>query len=239
MKKIIIAFCLFFLSFFYVYSQTEVDTLKTEVESDFETNLENIFTVNDLKRKYDIVDNIYKESRQKESILFSNYNYRRLSYLFELIRGVAYSEQLKDSIPIVEPREMGKRKIEYMPEEAVNEYIKQLDCTPGEAYRVYYNSIRNIKLKKELYLRFIDIELAKSYYDSEYAKETIQYCAPSSSFPLPVLTKLDFLKVFKEFIFYDAEVVLPDYFRVMVYLDCGCKTPYLKESSPKYDVENL
>jgi hypothetical protein len=143
MKKIIIAFCLFFLSFFYVYSQTEVDTLKTEVESDFETNLENIFTVNDLKRKYDIVEDIYKESRKKESILFSNYNYRRLSYFFELIRGVPYSEQLKDSIPIVEPREMGKRKIEYMPEEAVNEYIKQLDCTPGEAYRVYYNSIRN------------------------------------------------------------------------------------------------
>ena len=241
MKKVMIVLCLFLLPFAIVYPQTEVDTIHAVVESNCETNLENIFKVYDLKRKYDIIEDIYKESKQKESILFSNYNYPYLSHLFKTIRGVPYSEQLSDSIPIENPREMGKRKIVYMPEETVNEYIKQLDCTPGEAYRVYYNSIRNIKLKKELYMSCIDTELAKSYSDSEYAKGTIVYVLPSSQSPLsplPIISELDFLKIFKEFIFIDGEVVLPNYFRVMVYLDCGCKTPYFKEPSPKYGVEN-
>jgi hypothetical protein len=46
------------------------------------------------------------------------------------------------------------------------------------------------------------------------------------------------LKVFKEFILNDGEVVLPDYFRVKVYLDCGCRTPYFRESSLKYKEKN-
>ncbi len=231
MKKVIILFCLSILPFVLVYPQTGV-------KSDCESNLEKIFKVYDLKRKFDIVEHIYEESRQKESILFSNYNYDYLDHLFKLIRGFPYFEQPKDSIPFVKPGEMEKRKCVYMPEEAVNEYIKQLDCTPGEAYRNYYNSIRNIKLEKELYLRCIDMELAKNF-DSEYAKDVLRY---ELSFPspshLPIITKLHFLKVFKEFILNDGEAVLPNYFRVMVYLDCGCKTPYFKVYYPMYKVEN-
>jgi hypothetical protein len=51
------------------------------------------------------------------------------------------------------------------------------------------------------------------------------------------MSKFHFLKLFKEFILNDDEAILPNYFRAMVYLDCGCKTPYFKEYSPKYDVE--
>lgn len=240
MKKVVVMFCLFLLPFAFVFPQTEVDTIQTDVDSACMRNLENIFKVYDLKRKYDIVEDIYKESKQRESILFSNYNYEYLGYLFELVRGLPYSGQLKDSIPIVKPSEIKERKIVYMPEEAINEYIKQLDCTPGEAYRSYYNSIRNIKLEKELYLKCIDMELAKDF-DSDYTKDMLRYeviQAPPSLSHLPIISKFHFLKLFKEFILNVDEAVLPNYFRALVYLDCGCKTPYFKEYSPRYEVEN-
>ena len=70
MKKIIIVLCLFLLPLAFVYPQTEVDTIHAVVESNCETNLENIFKVYDLKRKYDIVEHIYKESRQKKVFCF-------------------------------------------------------------------------------------------------------------------------------------------------------------------------
>ena len=230
-------FCLFLLPFAFVFPQTEVDMIQTEVDSVCMRNLEDIFKVYDLKRKFDIVEHIYNESRQKESILFSNYNYRHLNHLFELIRGIPYFEQPKDSIPTVE---YGKLiEIEYMSEEEVNKYIERLNYTPGEAYRIYYHSIRNIKLEKELYLKCIDMELAKDF-DSDYTKDMLRYeviQAPPSLSHLPIISKFHFLKLFKEFILIDDEAILPDYFRAMVYLDCGCRTPYFKEYSPKYDVE--
>jgi hypothetical protein len=43
--------------------------------------------------------------------------------------------------------------------------------------------------------------------------------------------------IFKEFILIDDEALLPDYFRAMVYLDCGCKTPYFRERYSKYSVD--
>lgn len=239
MKKEIIVFCISILPISFVFPQTEVDTIQTEVDSVCVRNLEDIFKIYDLKRKFDIVEHIYNESRQKESILFSNYNYRHLNHLFELIRGIPYFEQPKDSISTVE---YGKLiEIEYMSEEEVNKYIERLNYTPGEAYRIYYHSIRNIKLEKELYLKCIDMELAKNS-DSEYTKEMLRYevviKAPRSPSHLPIISKFHFLKLFKEFILNDDEAVLPNYFRAMVYLDCGCKTPYFKEYSPLYKVEN-
>ena len=70
MNKVFIVFCLSLLPFAFVYAQTEVDTIQTELESDCEANLESIFKVYDLKRKYDIVEHIYKESRQKKVFCF-------------------------------------------------------------------------------------------------------------------------------------------------------------------------
>jgi len=239
MKKIIIVLCLSIFSLAFVYSQTEAETMtvQTEFESDCEAKLENIFKIYDFKKKYDIVEDLYKESKKRESILFSNYNYGYLNHIFKLIQGFPYFES-KDSIPIIKPGE--PTKIEYMSEDAVNEYIRQLDCTPAEAYRNYFNFIRKIKLKKELYLRCIDMELAKDF-DSDYTKDMLRYeviQAPPSLSHLPIISKLHFLKLFKEFILNDDEAVLPDYFRALVYLDCGCKTPYFKEYSPRYKVEN-
>ncbi|MDD2476387.1 MAG: hypothetical protein PHI32_10790 [Dysgonamonadaceae bacterium] len=235
MKKVIIVLCFFSLPFAFVYSQTEAEmmTVQTEFESDCKAKLENIFKAYNFKKKYDIVEYIYKESKKRESILFSNYNYGCLSYFFELIRGFPYFEP-NDSIPITKLGE--PKKIEYMPEDEVNKYIEQLNYTPGEAYRSYYNYIRNIKLEKESYLRCIDMELAKDF-DSEYTKDILRYeviQAPPSLSHLPVITKLHFLKLFKEFILNDDEAILPNYFRALVYLDCGCKTPYFRESSLRY-----
>lgn len=230
-------FCLSILSIAFVYPQNKVDTIQTGAGSDCDVNLDNIFKTYDLKRKYDIVEYIYKESKKRESILFSNYNYGYLNHIFKLIRGFPYFES-KDSIPIIKPGE--PTQIKYMSEDEVNKYIEQLNYTPGEAYRSYYDYIRNIKLEKELYLRCIDMELEKKF-DSEYMKEMLRYevviKAPLSPSHLPIISKFHFLKLFKEFILNDDEAILPNYFRAMVYLDCRCKTPYFKEYSPKYDVE--
>ena len=79
------------------------------------------------------------------------------------------------------------------------------------------------------------MELEKNF-DSKYAKEIIFYesKSPSSSQLLPLITKLDYLNVFKEFILNRNEVALPAYFRVNAYIECGCKTPYFRESSHRY-----
>ncbi len=210
----------------------------TESPSACETNLENIFKTFDLKVHYDIVERLYQESKKRESIFFSNYNYGYLNYLFTLIRGVPYFEQPTDSITMVNPGEHAG--VEYMSEEAVDEYLKRLDCTPGEAYRNYYRFIRKIKLEREAYLRCIDVELAKNL-GSIYRNETLRYDVfqgPPLLAEFPVISKFHFLKLFKEFIFIDDEALFPDYFRVMVYLDCGCKTPYFRERYSKYDVGN-
>jgi hypothetical protein len=140
MRKIIIMFCLSILSIAFVYPQNKVDTIQTGAGSDCDVNLENIFKTYDLKRKYDIVEYIYKESKKRESILFSNYNYGYLNHIFKLIRGFPYFES-KDSIPIIKPGE--PTQIKYMSEDEVNKYIEQLNYTPGEAYRSYYDYIRN------------------------------------------------------------------------------------------------
>lgn len=226
MKKAVVMFCLFLLPFAFVFSQAEV-------KSDCEVNLENIFKVHDYKKKFDIVENIYRESRLRESFLFSTFNHYWLNRYFILIKGFSYFEQPIDSIANVKPGE--PIITEYMPEEEVNEYIEQLNYTPGEAYKDYTDFIQDIKLEKELYLRCIDVELEKNI-DSKYAKEILFYetKSPSPSLLLPLITKLDYLNVFKEFILNRNEVALPAYFRVNAYIECGCKTPYFRESSHRY-----
>ncbi len=215
----------------------EANKARGELASACEANMENIFKTYDLKVHYDIVERLYQESKKRETVFFSNYNYGYLNYLFTLIQGVPYFEQPTDSITMVNPGEHAG--VEYMSEEAVDEYLKRLDCTPGEAYRNYYHFIRRIKLEREAYLKCIDEELAKNL-DSTYRNETLRYDVfqgPPLLAEFPVMSKFHFLKLFKEFVLIDDEAVLPDYFRAKVYLDCGCKTPYFRERYSKYSVD--
>lgn len=223
MKKIFILFSLFLLPFAFVYPQTEA-------KSDCEKNLEDIFKVLELKIKFEIVEDLYKESWQRESFLFSTFNHYLLNRYFMLIRGSSYFENPIDSMPHIKPEET-----EYMSKEEIDNYLERLNYTPGEAYKDYTDFIRNIKREKEFYLKSIDVELTK-YFDSEYAKHILRYVrtSPSPSLSPPWITKLDYLNVFKEFIFNNDEVSLPNFFRVKVYLDCGCKTPYFRESTLRY-----
>jgi hypothetical protein len=115
-----------------------------------------------------------------------------------------------------------------MSEEEINEYIEQLNCTPKEAFKDYLDFIRDIKLEKEIYLKCIDTELVKGDL-SKYEKIGMQYNFndPINSIIGPPwkFTKLDFLKIFKEFVINDNEEVLPEGIIVHAYLKCGCKLP--------------
>jgi hypothetical protein len=110
----------------------------------------------------------------------------------------------------------------------MDSYIEELNCTPKEALKEYLDFIQDIKLEKELYLQCIDVELAKGDL-SGYAKDGMLYnfLEPGMSVIGPPwkFTKLDFLKIFKEFVINDNEEVLPDGVRVHAYLKCGCKIP--------------
>ena len=73
----------------------------------------------------------------------------------------------------------------------------------------------------------IDAELAKGDL-SEYAKGGMLYnfVPPMVSHIHPVtINKLDFLKVFKEFVINGNEEILPDDERMYAYLKRGCKLP--------------
>ncbi|MDR1169479.1 MAG: hypothetical protein LBK97_01430 [Prevotellaceae bacterium] len=111
----------------------------------------------------------------------------------------------------------------------MDSYIEQINCTPEEALKEYLCFIQDIKLEKEIYLKCIDTELAKGDL-SEYARKFIslyKFLEPGMSVIGPPwkFTKLDLLKVFKEFILNDNEEVLPDSLRISAYLKCGCKIP--------------
>ncbi|MDR2382404.1 MAG: hypothetical protein LBD76_00750 [Prevotellaceae bacterium] len=109
-------------------------------------------------------------------------------------------------------------KVEWMSDEEMNRYIEQLNCTPEQAMHEYTSLIRKIKAEKEIFLKCIDAELAKGDL-SEYAKAEMIYkfIEPHMSLIAPI-TKLDFLKVFKEFILTNNEDVLPEMTRVVHYL---------------------
>ena len=101
--------------------------------------------------------------------------------------------------------------------EEVKSYIDYL-LTPEEAYKEYRDIIQHIKSEKEIYLKCIDAELDKgdlSGYAGPYSFKN-----PMSSLlpPLSSLTKLNFIKIFKEFIFNNNEEVLPDGLRADAYL---------------------
>ena len=171
-----------------VYPQTELDL-------DWGGKIENIFKAHNLKIKYETVQYIYNAKGFPKNDSFLNSS-------FELIRGFPYFEEAQDTISEVKHGKL--MNVEWMSKEEINRYIERLNCTPEEAYKEYKVFLRNIQLEKDMYLRCIDIELAKGG-ESEYAKDEIFYSFghPWSSLLPPIITKLDFLKVFKEFVLDD------------------------------------
>jgi hypothetical protein len=184
--------------------------------------MENIFKVQDFKIKYESVQYLHEESKKEHSFLSKE----MWSYYIELIRGFPPDiEKRKDSLSGVKSGELVN--VEKISAEERNRYIEQLNCTPEQAHKAYQYLIRAIKSEKEVYLKCIDAELAKGDL-SEYANKSIalySFLRPERSLiPPPVnLTKLDFLKVFKEYVLNDNKEVLPDGIWVHVYLKCGCK----------------
>ena len=100
------------------------------------------------------------------------------------------------------------------------------NCTPEEAFIAYRDFIRNIKSEKEKYLKCIDAEIAKGD-SSDYTNKLLSlynYLPLWQSNGLVSVTKLNFLKIFKEFIFNKDEEVLPECFRIRSYIQGNCKT---------------
>ena len=113
MRKITAVCCLFLFSFAFVYSQTEVDTIQTELESDCEVYLKNIFKVRELKENYEIAEHIYKY--KEGGSFFKNQLSQNDSFLnryFKSIRGFPFFEEQKDSTSVAEPGKLVK--VEFM-----------------------------------------------------------------------------------------------------------------------------
>jgi len=222
MKKMIIVFCLFLFLFVFSYSQTGVD-------SSCRQNIENIFKVRDLKLKYEAIQSLYEVLDVEDSVIKNNYTglhiaKRNWNQYFEAIKGFPlYSEEQEDSISSGVHGEIVP--VKWLSDEEVNSYFKQINyCTPAEARKEYEDFVRNIKLEKEKCLKCIEAEHDKDD-ESEYAKESFSYSFYDSMSPFaPItITKLDFLKVFKEFVINSHREILPDDVHVIFFLKCNCK----------------
>ena len=211
MRKVMFMFCLFFFPITFTYSHSKTD-------SACNSNTENIFKVYDLKIKYETVQYIYEQRHKFKDVICKDcWN----SY-FELIRGYPFFEEKKDSVPEISSGESVIVTVERISDEEMDSYIEQLNCTPEQALHEYKKLIRTIKAEKAAYLKCIDVEIAKGDL-SKYAKDFITpygfMPAGWSLMPRPEqLSKLDFLKVFKEFILKNNENVLPEGQRVVRYL---------------------
>jgi hypothetical protein len=225
-------FYLCFLPSAFVYSQSGADSVCS-------SHIENIFKVRDFKIRHDAVQYFYQKNNP-----LSFMSKEELSRYFELIGEfpIGDIEELKvrkdstsasdissEYIDVLGVKSEGPVIIEMRSVEEMNRYREQLNCPPAKAHKEYRDLIQQIKSEKEIYLQCLDAELAKGN-SSEYAKVRIipyEFRPPGSSFsPIPRnMTKLDFLKVFKEFIFNDDRDDLPQGFIVHVYLKCNCKFP--------------
>lgn len=242
MKKLIILFFLSFLPFAFTYSQTgghlnlenifKVHALKIKFETvqyfHEESKKEHSFIRTLSKRMwfYYFTEHIgitLNFGEQNDSILHAiseeiegEKRFSELLFRYVEEHNCSPSEALKAIGGNLVP---AKR----VSEEELNSYIEQMG-TPKEAYKEYLDFVKNIKLEKEKYLKCIDEEIAKDTL-SEYAKDRIapyDFLPPGESILPPGLTKLEFLKVFKEFVINDDYEALPDYIAMHVYLKCNC-----------------
>lgn len=200
------------------------------------TTLENIFKAHDLKIKYEAAQSLYRILGIQDSTVTNKRSFLHISRsglntYFEAIKGhpmeayespVLHSEQTKDSISRSEPVPvMG------ITHEEMSSFVKQLNCRPQEVFKEYMGFIQDIKSEREKYVKCIDTELAKGNL-SEFATAGMLYTfveAGSSIIGPPGrITKLDYLKIFKEFIFTENEEILPGGTGVYAYLNREDKT---------------
>ena len=247
LRVIIVLFlCLF--SFSFAYAQPGE-------ESDCDSNIENIFKALSLKIRYETVQYVYQTLDIKDSIFIRN-KHSPLSYkpslnkYFRSITGFPMDD-FEESVTVKRTEEIkfpgqmsleefkrendslvrtGGLPVERISEEDMYQYLKQLNCTPGEALKEYRDFIRNIKAEKEIYLKCIDAELAKGDLSEDANRvRAYNFHPPWSSIlaPPPYITNSGFLKVFKEFILNDDNyITLPEGLIVVAYLKCGCKMSY-------------
>ena len=205
----IYVFFLCLLPFVSVYPQSEI-------KSDCSSLIENIFKAHALKIKYECVQFFHDSKEQKG---FAYIMSRKMwSYYFDMFIGFPLVFEVhEDSVSGTNSETI--EFVEKLSEEEINRYIEQMG-TPQKAFEEYRNLIQYIKSKREIYLKCLDAEVSKGDL-SEYAKDEISpynFLQPGQSL-LMSLTKLDFLNVFKKFIFNDNEEVLPDGMRVRNYLN--------------------
>jgi hypothetical protein len=197
--------------------------------------MENLFKAHTLMIKYETVKYIYEYEKHGFLRIMTKSAWNDY---FKLIRGYPLFAEQKDKKMIgyeeaIRMREEGIKPenvetVKRLSDEEMDSYLEQLNCTPQQALDEYKDFIRHIKSGKEAFLKYIDAELDKDDL-SEYAKKGMLYSflAPGMSIYGPPwkFTRLDYLKVFKEFVLNDNEEVLPDGIRVHAYLKCGCKIP--------------
>ena len=212
MKKVIIVFYLCFVPVF-VSAQSAADSV-------CRAHIEKIFKVLDLKIKYEAAAYFEEFSENINSEITVPIEENEYARYFEEITGV--------------PLDSGKYKGAISVKIDVEDFAKKLNYSWSQAWQEYEDLIKNIKSDKEVCLKCIDAELAKGE-SSEYANRTVipyNYRNSKSRWLLYLgkplfLTKSDYLKVFKEFIFNENKEVLPHHLRAAAYLKCGCKIPGL------------
>jgi hypothetical protein len=209
-------------------------------------NLESIFKVHDLKIRYEIVKCIYERCGTVHTISQEQWN-----RYFKIIKGYPlYVEEQKGdakSEDFVIPKYEDLKPEDFVStkcfsDEEIDSYIEQLGCTPEQALNEYKDFIQTIKSQKEIYLKCISEELAKND-SSEYVKAFFLYgfIPPGGSLtPSPgILSRLDFLQVFKEFIFNKNEDVLPDGIRVAYYLNLDKFVRTYSQTEEDRNIENI
>jgi hypothetical protein len=201
MKKIIVIFYLCLLPVALVYAQPATDSV-------CRANLEKIFKVLSLRIKYESIEHLYELS-ERDAVITVTLQ-KHYGHYFEDMTGVPLDTEYYKGTTAV--------KI------SITEFVKQLNYPPSRAWQEYRDFIQHLKSEKELCLKCIDAELAKGDL-SKYVNKKMSYYYrfPGSSLLGLFVAKLDYLKVFKEFILIDNEEVLPHGYWVTAYLTNGCK----------------
>ncbi|MGI6047857.1 MAG: hypothetical protein ACOYEG_07590 [Petrimonas sp.] len=211
MKKTTTVLCLSFFLCLSVFSQTEND-------SHCDSVLKEILHVHRLKVKYEAAQKLYPAIKDKNSYFYYMLSQKHRVELLKLI------VDNPDSFPEFEEIEKGSAETGHVLVRKVSDkekewFIAQLTKTLDDYFTDYQSSIATIKSKKEIYLQCIEEEFAKGEL-SEYKQKKLiyNYNPPMRSVLLPIITKFDFLRIFKDFIFSEDESLLPDSDKVSAYL---------------------